>query len=246
MDEKYVKSFNAVITFVNDLWEVFGTPKKATPLALYKRLISHIKFADAEAINKVLSGFRQFLVTYEDAIMHNNLDSIPRGTQIKYGDSTSIYLDIQKFIHQTKNDPDTREAIRQHLVTISAILEPDSKKLEELDKKLEDLNINLDSREGEFITGIMHKAKDSMEQVDTENPGQAIMGLLNSGVIQDMVVGLQQGVNSGEMDMQKLLGSMQTAIGAVMPPPQQGGPSNGGENSSRAVKEIKDETPKAE
>ena len=63
----------------------------------------------------------------------------------------------------------------------------------------------------------MHKAKSSMEDIDTENPGQAIMGLLSSGVIQDMVVGLQQGVSSGEMDMQKLLGSMQSAIGAIIP-----------------------------
>ena len=96
LDDRYLKSFNAVITFVHDLWDVFGNPKKATPLALYRRLIEHIKFADAEAINKVLCGFRQFLVTYEDSIINNNLDSIPRGTLIQYGDSNTVYLDIQK------------------------------------------------------------------------------------------------------------------------------------------------------
>jgi len=217
-DDKYGKCFAAVITFVNDLWDVFGNPKKPTPLALYRRLVDHIKFSDAEAINKVLSGFREFLVTYEDSIINNKLDSIPRGTVIRYGESKTVYLDIQKYIYQTQKDLETREAIRQHLVTISAILEPDSKKLEELDKRISDLNIDMDSREGEFITGIMHKAKDSMENIDTENPGQAIMGLLSSGVIQDMVSGLQQGVSSGEMDMAKLLGSMQTAIGAIIPP----------------------------
>lgn len=251
MEEKFLRAFNAVITFVNDLWEVFGSAKKVSPLALYRRLIEHIKFTDADSINKVLSGFRQFLVPYEDAIINNNLGSIPRGTTIKYGEGKTAYLEIQKYIYQTRNDSETREAIRQHLVTISAILEPDRKKLEELDKRLSELNIDTDSREGEFITGIMHKAKNSMEQVDTENPGQAIMGLLSSGVIQDMVVGLQQGVNSGEMDMQKLLGSMQTAIGAIMPPPVPSTTNQGSSSSSsssslsdpqdQGVKEIEDE-----
>lgn len=245
MKERFFRAFNAVVTFVNDLWEVFGSAKKVSPLALYRRLIEHIKFTDADSINKVLSGFRQFLVSYEDAILKDNLDIIPRGTVIKYGEGKTAYLEIQKYIYQTRNDTETREAIRQHLVTISAILEPDSKKLEELDKRLSGLNIDVDSKEGEFITGIMHKAKDSMEEVDTENPGQAIMGLLSSGVIQDMVVGLQQGVGSGEMDMQKLLGSMQNAIGAIMPPPNE---KQGSSSSSplsipqeQEIKEIEDE-----
>jgi hypothetical protein len=242
MDEKYIKAFNAVITFVHDIWDVFGNPKKATPLALYRRLIEHIKFADSDAINKVLNGFKEFFSMYEKSILSNNLDSIPRGVVIRYGESKSVYLDIQKYIYQTQKDPETRAAIRQHLVTISAILDPDSKKLEELDKRINELNIDLDSKEGEFITGIMHKAKSSMENVDTENPGQAIMGLLSSGVIQEMVSGLQYGVSSGEMDMQKLLGSMQTAIGSIMPPPTQSTRNTQkSEISEKGIKEIKDE-----
>lgn len=234
MDEKYVKAFNAVVGFVGDLWSVFGSPKKASPLALYRRLIDHIKFTDEEAINKVLCGFRQFLVIYEDAIINNNLDSIPRGTVIKYGEAENIFIEVQKFIYQTKNDPETREAIRQHLITISTILEPNSKKLEELDKRLSDLNLNLDSKEGEFITGIMHKAKDTMESADINDPTQAIFSLMGSNVIQDMVAGLQHGVSSGEMDIQKLLGSMQTAIGTMMPPVNNSPPK-------KPIEEIKDE-----
>jgi hypothetical protein len=149
-------------------------------------------------------------------------------------------IDIQKYIYKTNNDSETREAIRRHLMTISAILEPDSKKLEELDKRIEELNMDLGSKEGEFITGIMHKAKNSMEDIDTENPGQAIMGLLSSGVIQEMVSGLQYGVSSGEMDMQKLLGSMQTAIGSIMPPPVQS-TKHSNVLSEKGIKEIKDE-----
>ena len=121
-----------------------------SPLALYRRLIEHIKFTDADSINKVLSGFRQFLVPYEDAIINNNLGAIPRGTTIKYGEGKTAYLEIQKYIYQTRHDSETREAIRQHLVTISAILEPDRKKLEELDKRLSELNID------KYISGFLN------------------------------------------------------------------------------------------
>ena len=100
MEERFLRAFNAVITFVNDLWEVFGSAKKVSPLALYRRLIEHIKFTDADSINKVLSGFRQFLVPYEDAIINNNLGAIPRGTTIKYGEGKTAYLEIQKYIYQ--------------------------------------------------------------------------------------------------------------------------------------------------
>ena len=220
MDDKYLKAFNAVVTFVNDLWDVFGDSKRVTPLALYRRLIEHIKFTDVQAINKSLSGFREFLVTYEDAIL-TDIETVPRGAVIRYGTSDKVLLEIQKYIY--KSDHETREVIKKHLLTIYAIIEPDDKKIAELERgpprplSIEELPIDNDTREGQFITSIMHKAKGTMENVDANNPGAAIMGLLQSGVIQDMVVGLQAGVGSGEMDMQKLFGSMQAAMSAVAP-----------------------------
>ena len=244
MDEKYIKAFNAVVTFVNDLWEVFGNSSKASPLNLYRRLICHIKPTDVDAINKALSGFRQFLITYEDAILTDNLDVIPRGVLIKYGTSKGVFLEIQKYIYQTKNDSETREAIRQHLVTISAILEPNEKKMGELEKRIGDLNVDPGTKEGEFITGIIRKAQDTMQGVDTDNPTQAIMGMLSSGVIQDVIVGLQQGVGSGEMDLSKLLGSMQTAIGAITSQqPSSGGghPQAQATSSTPEIEEVADE-----
>ena len=47
--------------------------------------------------------------------------------------------------------------------------------------------------------------------------------------------GLQDGVGSGQMDMTKLFGTMQAAIGSIMPPPQP--------NTQPTVEEVKDVTP---
>jgi hypothetical protein len=56
--------------------------------------------------------------------------------------------------------------------------------------------------------------------VDMNNPATAIMGLMNSGIIQDMVIGLQEGIGSGQMDLSNLLGSMQSAISSLVPQEQ--------------------------
>jgi len=207
--ESVLKAFDAIVTFVNDLWNVYGNPKKVDGLSLYRRIIEHIKFTDTGAINKAIRGFEKFFTLYETRILENKLDEIPRGETIRYGKSDTIYIDIQKFIY--KADPDTKSAIRQHLVTISAILEPDSHKIKELENRISELELD-ESKEGQFISGILSSAKESVEGADVDNPMSAVMGLLQGGVIENMMSGFA----SGDMDMEKLLGSMQTTIGSLM------------------------------
>ncbi len=226
MDDKYIEAFNAVKSFVDEMWETFGDPKKITKLALYRRLIDLIKIDDSESVNKVVSGFKKFVYTYEKEILANELDKIERGSKIKYGNSDNVYLEIQKYIYQA--DLDVRECIRRHLITISAIIDPKKEKIEELEKAIDRLDLDDGTVEGKFISDIMHKTKDSMENIDTSNPMTAITGLLNSGIITDMVAGF----GSGNMDLGKLLGTMQTAVNALAPPVQQTSPK---------IEEITDE-----
>lgn len=221
-EETSNKAYEAIVSFVNDLWEVFGSTKTKSSLMLYHRLIERNNSADEQFIEKVVSGFTLFLTLYEQNILKNELDKIPKGTVIDFGASKVIKLEIQKYIHQS--DEEIREAIRQHLITISALLKPSQEKLEQLrnirNKQLENIKIDTNSKEGEFINNIMQKAKMNMESVDTDNPAAAIMGLFQGGLINDMMSGLKNGVDNGEMDMSKLLTTMQSAIGNLMPTPQ--------------------------
>lgn len=215
MNNEYEQAFGAVEDFVELLWENFKVAKKATPLSLYRRIVTHIRNKKTDAINedgvnKALSGFRQFLCAYESQIMENNMDKIPKGTVIKYGDRKDICLEIQKYIYMCsqKNDEDTRDLIREHLITISAILEPNKDKMNEklaqlghLENSsnlnnLEDLNLNIDTstKEGQFIGNIIERTKNSMGSDDGRPPD--MMGLLQSGIIQDMFQGMQ-GVADG-------------------------------------------------
>lgn len=211
-----VNAFSAIVDFVNDLWSLNDSNQKS-PLALYHRLLQHIKFTDVDAIEKAVGGFRNFFAIHMNSII-KDIDSIPRDTRIDYGTSKIAYIEIQKYIHLSRNDETVKNCIRKHLLTISAIITPDQKTISELEKKLETLSIDSDTTEGKFVTNMMAKAKSTMEKMDTSNPAAAITGLFQSGILTDMISGLQQGVGTGQMDPRKLFGTMQTAMNSLLPP----------------------------
>ena len=215
MEGRYNKALVAVTTFVEDLWDAFGVKTEVSPLALYNRLLtSHLNSDDKEAVNKCLMNFRQFVVIHNDNLVDDNLDGIPKNARIPYGDSKKVYIEIGLFI--ADSDEDTKAVIRQHLLTISTILEPDNKKMAALESKIEELKIDTSTKEGKFVGDILEKAGKTMSQLslsDNQNPASAMAGLMQSGILADLTLGLQQGVGSGEMDIAKLFESMQGAMG---------------------------------
>jgi len=215
MQERYVEAFNGVKFFVDDLWFLYGDNSTPSPINLYKRLLSKVDSGDTEVVNKFLNGFKYFLSTYEKQIVEGRLLDIPKGVRVNYGDSKRVYLEIQKYIY--KADDTTRLAIKQHLLTISAILDPSKEKLDQLDEnKIEDFGIDESTPEGRLFGDIMYQTREAMNGVDSSNPTIALMTLMKSGVISNMVNTLQNKAESGEIDIQSLIGTMQTAMGSAM------------------------------
>lgn len=222
-------AFGAIVDLVDDLWSLYET-KKTTPLALFHRLIHRIETDESGAgIAKCIDGFAAFFKTNSDALSNADdmMNTIPRGEVIYYGTSKSVYIEIQKYLYQAQTD--NREAIRRHLLTISAILEPNERALAELENTapaFDSSGFDDGTPEGRFVAGILDKAKDAMEGANTDDPTAAIMGLLGSGIITDMVAGFQTGVDGGELDMGKLMAKMQGALAGVMvqPPGAVAGP----------------------
>ena len=213
--------YSSVKSFVDDLWEVYGTLNKPTPLALYRRLLDHINKNDTLGIDKIKNGFNDFYDVYFKYIVNDEMNKINEKATIRYDKSNGVYLEIGKFIKLS--DTDTVNAIRQHLLTIYAILNPSNEVIEKLEStsstrrsQSNELPIDTSTPEGEFIGGIMNKVKDSVDVENMSNPAQTITSLMSSGVIQDMVSGLQSGIARGEMDINRMLSSMQSMIGSLM------------------------------
>lgn len=218
-DETTKAAFNAIKDFVKELNDTFGS-KKVSPIALYNRLLEKIAPIDNASISKIFSGFQNFFNTYESALVEDKLDTIPKDTRITYGGNNHIYLDIQRYIHQS--DEDARNTIRQHLLIINALLEPNRDKLSLLEKeekkkasKIPTLNNN--SREGQFINSVLDKAKTSLKDVSVDsNPATLMFTLAQSGLVTDLISGLQNGVQNGELDPQKLMFVMSEAMNSMM------------------------------
>jgi len=210
-------TFQAIKDFVGDLWQIFGKNGNSSPLALYQRLIQHTgkEGCNTEmAIDKFVLGFKAFYSLFDEKIStFEGLIDIPRDTFIRYGDSQKVYLEIQKYIY--KATPDQKVAIHKHLLTISASINPDEKTLASLDNPtnpiLESMGVPTGSKEGLFAQGLISKVQTAMAGIDISNkdPTAAIMAVLSTGVFGDLVNDIKTGVESGNVDGDALLGSLQ-------------------------------------
>jgi hypothetical protein len=201
MDKK-LKAFEAVVAFVNDLDAVKDALKDAERIKVYHTLVNNIKFTDKNAIETVINGFIKFIDVNKPYIVDNELQRVPKGSRIVY--KHPIYLDIYKYIQHA--DKDTCEAIRGHLVVITSILRPDHS----INQALTTLNSG--SKEDEFIKNMMGKVMETVNGTQSGNPLEAVIGMLNSGLFQD----ISAQAENGEIDPKKLLGSVTQMIGNLM------------------------------
>jgi hypothetical protein len=218
--------FKAIVSFVNDLWETFGS-KKVNPFALYHRLLEHVQPNDEGAMMKFIGGFDKFLLSHEKEIFENQLDKIPKGEKIYFNNNKDIYIDIQKYIYQSDDESNT--IICQHLSTISILRNPrkeSMKKFEELLSSsksekggfsLKDFNIDENTTEGKFVKNIVEKAQTTMDSINTDNPMAAMAGIYKSGILTDLMEGIQDGLDSKKLNARKLFKTMKGALNALVP-----------------------------
>lgn len=213
MGEHYTNAFKALGDFVEDLYSIYDNGKKKTPLCFYRRLLQEASPDSGTAINKFLSPFWEFWNKHKTSIM-NDITRIPRGTIIRFHDSGRAYIDIQKFIHKANSE--TREAIRQHLITIGAIISPNEKVLTALAEEQDEISKHIDtsSAEGRYLNEIMNRTKDL--NVGGDSPQQAVMGLMTSGIFTDMMSTLQNG-NMNPKKMVKMMQGMMNKMIEDMP-----------------------------
>ena len=211
-EEKIMTScFSIIVEFVNQLYLQFGNKTKVTPLGLYKKIIENLKISDKEFIGRVINGFREFFKRNEQSLETGNLFLIQKGEKIYY--SETIFIEIQKFIHKSRNDAETLETISEYLKLIDTTLNPTNEKFNNLEKSVES-SVDTSTDEGKFISDILVKTKDSVSGDDMKNPLTAITGIVQSGVLTTLWEGISGSGKKG-LDPQKLLGSLQGALGVI-------------------------------
>lgn len=133
--------------------------------------------------------------------------------------SPKVFIDMN-FIFSLEMDDETSNAIWSHLLTILAILLPETNAKEILKNKDSNSNSNSimkfegEGEEEDFLNNIISKVEKHVN-TDTTNPQEAIASIMSSGMITDLVSSLNNGLSSGKIDIGKMMSSVQKMVGNI-------------------------------
>lgn len=213
-DNSTILIFKAITSFISDLHSEFG--KRYKSIALYNRLLEVTGIVNLAPVNKHIDCFKKFFSVNHNAMMEQN-PNLFEESKITYSDK--VYVDVSLVLKQTTTE--NKKIIWQHLLTIWGLIDPTS----EARRLLNEAKKNgTASNEEHFLSNIIEKVETAVtsEKIDKNNPLSAITSLMQSGVMTDLVTGMQQGLSEGSLDVGKLMSSVQTMMGKM------GGSSGGG------------------
>lgn len=205
--ENTLKTFHTISSFVKELQELYG--KKYYNITLYNRILEKTPITHENAITKHIEIFHQFLNKNKDAILAKD-ESKLKWDKIIF--SNKIYINIKDVLNDSDND--TKNSIWKYLLAISFnLIESDDIH----DKIKEMLSSSSSSSDGEsekeFIQHFMTKIEDKFKDKDFKDPMSATAELLQSGLFTDMVKEMNTDIQSGKINVNKLLGSVQGMLG---------------------------------
>lgn len=204
--------FKAITSFVTSLNECYGPTQKT--LQLYARLISKTTLMDDTPINRHIEAFKIFCTANKDAILEKNNQKFVE-ERISYNER--VYIDMAGVFKQATSAE--KKIIWKHLLSIFALIDPQSKAKDILKDFLKkDGN---GGKEDEFLSDIFDKVGNNIDS--DGNPLQAVGNLMSSGLFTDIVGSMSSGLESGELDLGKLMGSMQGMVSGIGNMAQQDG-----------------------
>lgn len=216
MTDTSLITFKAISNFTNCLEEVFGEEHRF--LKLYAHLINKTQIAHEKPILKHIEAFRLFCMSNRDAIEQKNYKKFEMNN-ITYSDR--VYIDMK--IIFTSADKETASIIWKHLLTISALVDPTGKAKQLLK---ESTKTGKNGYEANFLTDIIEKVEQNVDP--NANPMEAVTSIMQSGVFQELVTGMGEGLQNGDLDLSKLMGTVQNMVGNLNEDPN----SNNGTNDA--------------
>jgi len=189
-------AFKAISEFTKELCENFTSKDKNHSLKLYEHLLNKTTLTHEKAIKKHIDAFREFCVSNREAIANKNLSLLVKKTVVY---SSRVYIDFNNIFKDA--DTETSNIIWKHLLTISALVDPAG-------KAKEILKNNTDSKEANFLSDIINKVESNVNP--NSNPLEAISSIMSSGVFNDLITGMNSGIQNGDLDLGKLMGTVQT------------------------------------
>jgi hypothetical protein len=160
------------------------------------------------AIRKHIESFRVFCVANRKSIIERSHTALTGN--IVY--SEKVYIDIKSILMNA--DADTRKVIWLHILKICAFVDPSTKAREILKENA--------SNESNLISEIMTKVEETVD-LNTTNPMEAVTTIMNSGIFNDLMMGMNSKLQDGSIDLSKLMGTVESLCSNI-----KGGEGGGG------------------
>jgi hypothetical protein len=218
--EHAFRSFTKIADFVSQLKDVVCVNDSTYhEVALYNHLLTKTKLSHKQAIQRHIELFSEFCTRNQDALINKDSRRIVY-RKIIY--SEKVFIDLYDILNNPSTDGETVSAIWNHLLVIQATIDPTS----EARAILQNLKQS-SSSEGQFLDGFLSKIEGSIDKEKMQgDPLSAATSILQSGVLNDLVGSIDQGVKSGNLDLGKLVGTVQQMLGGLTS--QGGGGGSGG------------------
>jgi len=190
--------FNLFSKLIHELHNSFN--EKQPSLNLYNRLIEKTCVVHKKAIEKHIQEIKDFCVKNEESIYNKNSDTLQKN-DITYSENVSINM---KEIFDIA-DEEEKTVIWKYLLLLSAYVHPSGKAKDYLNQqKKKSPNCN---NENDFLKNMIEKVEGNVDSND--NPMESVSKILSSGVFTDLVTDMNDGIKSGQLDLGKLMGSVQ-------------------------------------
>lgn len=203
MDDNTALAFNTICNFIRDLNASFGNKQKS--LLLYGHLIEKTGLIHIEPVKKHIHIFKEFVEENQEAIEERNKSMFKTGV-LSY--SEKVAIDLQSIFETC--DKEEEKVIWNHLLTISAVLNPIGK----AKQILKTMSEKPKGKEENFLKNIMDKIGSEVEGMDGENmnPMQMIGSMMSSGAFNEIFQSLSSGMNDGNLDLGSMMNSMQSIM----------------------------------
>ncbi len=200
----HLKFFSKAILFVNELNKVFSD--KYPNIRLYYKLMKKTPVSNTKAIEKHVQLITEYLSTNTEAIKNKSIKQL-QSKNIVFTDK--IFLNLTECL--TNSDKETRQIIFTHLQLLLYIYNPNDELKQILQKTSSSPSTKPD--ESKFIDDFIGKIESQFNEKEFKDPLSAAMNMMQSGLFSEIIQNMNDGVKSGTLNPQKLLGSVQGMLG---------------------------------
>lgn len=201
--DNYVFLFKCIVSFIHDLNEMYGETQKS--LQLYDLLMEKTGIVHQEPIKKHINVFTNFVVENEESILEKNAELL-KLEKIEYNDK--VFINMKEIFNIA--DGDSKAAIWEHLMTLSAVLNPTSKAKQILmEQKAEKTEKGESSSSEDFLTNIIKKVSDNITPDTASDPSSMMSNLMSSGLFGELIEDMNNGISNGDIDLGQMMNSLQ-------------------------------------